>query len=406
MEKLYYEDPYQKEFIAEIIDVLEKDGKYHVELDKSYFYPNSESQSYDSGSINDVPVSYVYEENEKIYHVLDIKPLRIHRVKCIIDFHKKFDYMQQHLGAHILSACFAELFNANTIAVKTENSYSYIDIDKAIVDKEIIKVEEMANNIVFENIPVKVLYPTNAELKKMNIRKVNSDRNLTTRIVKIGELGVFPCTALHPNSTIEVQIIKVLSFHKQGDNFRVEFICGGRAISNYFAKYETINVIAKLLGSKEVDILGKVEGLSGELKKTRAENNSLKVEVADYEVQNLLAASEIIDNIRVFRRIYEDVDIKHINLLTTKLVAFPKVIVLLGIKIQDKTQLMFMQSRELNKISMNSLLKDAITLIDGKGGGSDFSAQGAGRSSNNLSSCIDYAFSKVKAALSMEPKHI
>ena len=133
MEKLYYENPYQKEFIAEIIDVIEKNNEYHVVLDKSYFYPNMDIQCCDSGSISDTPVTYVYEENNKLYHVVETKPLKIHRVKCNIAFNKKYDFMQQHLGEHILSACFLELFNANTISSKIDDSTSYINIDKILL---------------------------------------------------------------------------------------------------------------------------------------------------------------------------------------------------------------------------------------------------------------------------------
>ncbi|MNN38346.1 hypothetical protein D3C81_1523390 [compost metagenome] len=48
---------------------------------------------------------------------------------------------------------------------------------------------------------------------------------------------------------------------------------------------------------------------------------------------------------------------------------------------------------------MNLLLKDAISLIDGKGGGSTFSAQGGGKNTNNLDSTLDYAFMKIKNTL-------
>lgn len=399
MERLYYECPCQKEFVAEIVSILEKDGKYHVELDKSYFYPDSKDQGCDNGFINDAPVSYVYEENEKIYHVLNTKPLKIHRVKCTIDFDKKFDYMQQHLGQRILSACLTELFNVTTVNAKIENSHSYIDIDKNILYSEILKVEEMSNKIVFENIHVEALYPTNTELKKMNIRKVNSNRNAVTRIVKIGDIAVFPCDALYPDSTIQVQLIKILGVQNQGTKCRVEFVCGNRAVSNYFTKYETVDKISKLLDCKEIDVIEKVQGLGSELKKALAEKASLKAAVADYEVQNLLASSENINNVRVLKAIYDEADIKYINTLATKLVSFPKVIVLFGIKNDDKTQLIFMCSKDFNLISMNLLLKDAITLIDGRGGGSNFSAQGAGKSSNNLIFCIEYAFSKVTALI-------
>lgn len=39
MTKLYYEDQYIKEFKGEIIEVKEIDGKFHVLLDQTAFFP-------------------------------------------------------------------------------------------------------------------------------------------------------------------------------------------------------------------------------------------------------------------------------------------------------------------------------------------------------------------------------
>ena len=47
-------------------------------------------------------------------------------------------------------------------------------------------------------------------------------------------------------------------------------------------------------------------------------------------------------------------------------------------------------------LSMNEILKDAITLIDGKGGGSIYQAQGGGKGGNNLESSLNYAEMKIK----------
>jgi len=111
LEKLCYENPYQKEFTAEVVNVIEKENQYHVELDKTYFYPEGGGQPSDTGYINGTAVTYVYEEDKKIYHVVEVKPLKIHRVKCSIDFEKRYDYMKQHLGQHILSACISDLYH-------------------------------------------------------------------------------------------------------------------------------------------------------------------------------------------------------------------------------------------------------------------------------------------------------
>ncbi len=45
---------------------------------------------------------------------------------------------------------------------------------------------------------------------------------------------------------------------------------------------------------------------------------------------------------------------------------------------------------------MNNLLKDSIILVDGKGGGNTFLAQGGGKNNGNLESLLDYALLKIQ----------
>ena len=396
METLYYENPYQRSFTAEVVDVIEKENKYHVELNETYFYPKDATQPNDTGYINGAQVIYVYQENNKIYHVLEVKPLKIHKVKCSIDFDLRFDYMQQHLGQHILSACISDLFNTNTIDFHLGISSSTIDLDKCIGINEIKVAEKKANDIVLENIKVEVLYPTNSELKKLSLKKFPVKAGEKIRIIKIGDIDITPCSGIHPNSTIEVQIIKVLKFQKYKNGVRVEFLCGKRAVSDYILKHEAIEKMSKLLSCDNTTLISKVERLCGELNKALTEKMALKAEVATYEVQNMLKEAEKIEDIRVLKCIYDNGDLKYANMLGAKLVSYSKVIILFGVKAGDKANLLFMCSKDLKIVRMDSLLKDAITLIDGKGGGSEFSAQGGGKNNNNLDSALDYAWSKIK----------
>ncbi|MEA4826193.1 MAG: DHHA1 domain-containing protein [Clostridium sp.] len=399
MEKLYYENPYTKEFTAEIINVIEKNNKYYVELDKTYFYPEGGGQPSDTGYINSIPVTYVLEEDSKIYHVMDVKPLKIHRVKCNIDWEKRYDHMQQHLGQHILSACLFKLFNANTIGFHLGKNFSTIDIDKLLSNDEINASEKMANKIIFDNISVEILYPTNSELKKLPLRKISPKVNNQIRVVKIGDIDINACCGTHPNSTIEVQIIKISKYEKYKNGTRIEFLCGSRAVSDYTLKHDSIQKMSTILSCNENSLISEVERLSGELNKALSEKAALKSEVANYEIKEILDSCESIQNIKIIKSIYYNVDLKYINLLASKLVSFPNVIALFGVKSNDKAQLIFMCSKELKIVSMNSLLKDAITLIDGKGGGSNFSAQGGGKNNNNLESSVEYAYNKIKNLL-------
>jgi len=399
VQKIYYESPYEKEFTAEIISVIEKNNEYHIELDRTNFYPGCLDGQKDTGYINSAEVITVYEEKDTIYHVVKIKPIKIHRVKCRIDWEKRYEYMQKHLAWHLLSASLLELFNLNASEDLEKNNYNYMDIDKTVEEIQIKKAEQMVNKIISNNINIEILYLNKKELKKLSLQRVTQKKNKEIRVAKIGDIAAVPSGGIFPKSTIEIQMIKITKLEKKEKGTRIHFICGPSAISDYFSKSEAIDKITTAFKCNESDILIKAESLANEIKNTRSENTDLKAKVAEYEIQNMLNECEAVNNIKIIRNIYDHVDFKYINLLGKKLVAFPSVIVLFAIKSEDRANILFMCSKDVKFISMNNLLKDAITLIDGKGGGSDFSAQGGGKNNNNLDSALDYAYNKVKSGV-------
>lgn len=398
-EKLYYENQYEKSFTAEIVNIVEKNNEFHIVLDKTYFYPEGGGQPSDIGTIESIPVLSVYEHDGLIYHVTQKKPIKIHKVKCFISWERRFDFMQQHLGQHILSACLLDKFNANTIASHLGSTSSTIDVDKILTISQIDEAVSYANDIIFKNIYVDVLYPTKSELKKLSIKKPTTKIGEKIRIVRISDLDINPCCGVHPKSTLEVQIIKVVKFEKHKSGTRVEFLCGKRGIQDSFNNDKFTSTVCSKLHCNSEDALLQIEKLSQDFSKLSAENRALKSEIADYEIKEMIENCDKINGISIIKSIHSDIDLKHVNLIATKLADHENVIVLFGVKSEDRATLIFMCSKNLNTISMNTLLKDAITLIDGKGGGSNFSAQGGGKSTSNISSALDYAYMKIQNAL-------
>ena len=398
-EKLYYENQYEKFFTAEIVNIVEKTNEFHIILDKTYFYPEGGGQPCDTGSIESIPVLSVYEEDGLIYHVTSKKPIKIHKVKCSISWETRFDFMQQHLGQHILSACLLDKFNANTVGSHLGSTTSTIDVDKLLNITQIEESVAYANNIIFENIVVDVLYPTKSELKKLSIKKISTKIGEQIRIVKISDLDINPCCGVHPKSTLEVQVIKVVKFEKHKSGTRIEFLCGKRGIDNSFINDKFASTVCSKLHCNSEDALIQIEKLTSNFSKLSSENRALKSEIADYEIGEMIKNCKKINGISIIKTIYSDSDLKHINLIASKLVAYENVIVLFGVKADDRSTLIFMCSKNLNIVSMNLLLKDAITLIDGKGGGSNFSAQGGGKNTSNISSALDYAYMKIQNSI-------
>lgn len=134
--KLYDEDVYCAEFDASILNIKEKNGQFHVVLDQTAFYPEGGGQPSDMGNIDGYSVEYVYEKQREIYHVLSQKPQMGARVHCSLDWDRRFHFMQQHLGQHILSAVFVVHFNANTVGLRFGEETATIELDRHVTDSQ------------------------------------------------------------------------------------------------------------------------------------------------------------------------------------------------------------------------------------------------------------------------------
>ncbi|AYE35098.1 DHHA1 domain-containing protein [Clostridium septicum] len=396
MEKLYYTDQYIKSFTAEVIDVKELDGKFHVVLDKSAFFPGGGGQLGDIGYIENHKVMNVYEETGVLYHVVETKPIKIHKVKCSIDWKRREDGMHQHLAQHILSGCFFKLFNTNTVSIHLGKDISTVDIDGYFEESQIREAEVLANEIIGENLEVEFLTPTRKELKKLNLRRDLPKTNEEIRVVKIGDLDINACCGVHPKSTLDLRIIKIKKWEKHKKATRIEFLAGNRAVIDSLKKDRFASEVCKYLSSNEEEAINSIKNLNNNLKEVLDEKKRIEEEIARYEMKEMIETADKVKNISVVKKVYSGENIKYIQKLASKIVENEDTIALMVVKNGERANLIFASSKNIKNISMSDLLKDAITLIDGKGGGSLNLAQGAGKNNNNLEMTIEYAFNKLK----------
>lgn len=398
-QKLYYENPYLREFVAEVIEITEKDGKFHILLDKTAFYPEGGGQPSDTGMLDDCPITSVFQEGGHIYHVSPKKPIKLRRAKGFIDWDKRFDGMQQHLSQHILSACFFEKFKALTIGFHIGNDVCTVDIDKPLSFEQLEEIETYANHIILQNFKIETLYPSSRELKKMPLRKLSSKIEGDVRIVKIDDFDYNACAGVHPQSTIEVQLVTILKQEKYKALNRITFVGGNRAISLAKSNQKFARQICSFLKSNEAQAISKIELLSKSSGELSAENRKLKSIISDFQVKDMIESAPSIKGVKIIKKIFKNVELKDAQTISAKLASYLGVVALLGVISDDSVYMLFSCSQNLDLLDMNAMLKDSITLIDGKGGGNKFSSQGGGKSASNLESALDYAFSKLERTL-------
>ena len=395
MEKLYYDNQYLKEFTAEIVDTKEIENKFHVILDKTAFFPGGGGQCCDLGNLGDQKILDVYEKDEIIYHVVEKKPIKIHKVKCEIDWDRRSDYMHQHLGQHVLSGAFYNLFNANTFGIHLGSDISSVDILGILNEAQVREVERLANKIIGDDLAVESFIPTKAQLKKLSLRRALPNTQDDIRIVKIEDFDINACCGLHPASTKDLRLIKIKRFEKHKDGIRIEFLAGARAVSDSFKKDEFQNSICKYLNCSENEAINGIKNLNEHLREANENNKNLNILLAKYQVKEILENATKVNNIKIIKETFNGENLKYVTTLTSKLVENENTIALMAVKSDDKVNLLFACSKDVKVVKMNDILKDAISLIDGKGGGSPSLAQGAGKNNANLESALDYAISKI-----------
>ena len=97
-EKLYYQDPFLKEFTATVRSCEAAKGGFRVVLDRTAFYPEGGGQPADHGLLDGIAVTDVHEKEGVIFHTCESAVETGKTVDCTIDWARRFDHMQQHSG--------------------------------------------------------------------------------------------------------------------------------------------------------------------------------------------------------------------------------------------------------------------------------------------------------------------
>ncbi len=276
-ERLYWMDPYLQRFTATVIAFAEQDGRPAVILDRTAFYPTGGGQPHDRGMLNGVPVVDVVERESDgaILHVL-ARPLTAREVEGQIDWERRFDHMQQHTGQHILSQAFLRIAGAQTVSFHMGEDIVTIDLDRVGFPPETIEaVEELANRVVLENREVRTWFVEAEEAEGLGLRRPPKVEG-RIRIVEVADFDRSACGGTHVRRTGEVGPIQIVKLERRGNETRVSFLCGWRALRDYRRKHRLLQEVASSLSVGETMLPEAIQALQAELKEARKSLRALQ----------------------------------------------------------------------------------------------------------------------------------
>lgn len=294
--KLYYEDAYQTDFTATIIERgLTVAGQTWLVLNQTAFYPTGGGQPHDLGTIEDIPVASVELENDRIVHTLTAQlSEQVTSVNGKVDFDYRFDLMQQHTGQHIVSAIFKDLYGYETSSFHLGDISLTIDLSTdQLTTEQLALVERKANDVILQNLSIEKKFVTREDLSQYTLHKPIEVEG-PIRLVIIPDIDTNGCGGLHPHTTSEVRLIKLLDTEKIKKKTRLSFLCGERAMRHYQMQHERVQAVATLLQTNHRNIASRLETVLEDRKEQQQLIKQLTEQLLPYEAERYIQSEDIV----------------------------------------------------------------------------------------------------------------
>ncbi len=309
-ERLYYDSP-ALEFTARVTDIRlvaterteagEKAQLWQVAFDRTAFYPESGGQPWDtgvliatarSGTTLEVPVERVEEDEAgEVWHFVRKPLVQGTEVTGRVDADRRQDHMQQHSGQHLLSAVFLAQLRARTVSFHLGAESSAIDLALAegmqsFAPEQIERVEAEVNRLIFENRPLTPRWHTREEAADMLARgllRKLPERSGPMRVVEMGGVEFNACGGTHVGSTGAIGGLLLRRLEKVKGGWRIEFVCGLRAVRAARQEYALLSGVAASLSVGAADVPGRVAALGEKVKRSGKDHQVLLREWAASE---------------------------------------------------------------------------------------------------------------------------
>ena len=263
-EKLFYNNSHQKSFEATVLSCQKKENYYEIVLDQTAFFPEGGGQYADTGYLGDAKVLDVQEQEGQILHRTDQELPVGEKVTGQLDWELRFMKMQQHTGEHIVSGIVHERYGYENVGFHLGNEDCTMDFNGEIPVEDLQEIEFRANQAVWENLKIQILYPSKEEEKEMTYR---SKIEITgqVRVVIVPGYDACACCAPHVDFTGEIGLIKLVGMQRYKGGVRVTMLCGGRAMADYALKQKQAKEISAMLCAKENELTDAVAHLQKDL---------------------------------------------------------------------------------------------------------------------------------------------
>ena len=387
-------------------------GDKNIELifDVTPFYAEMGGQVADTGDIID-------NYGKKVGRVVDVQHApnqqNLHRVelttpikkgaryKLVVDRIRHLKIEKNHTATHLLDQALRNVLGGHTQQAGSlvEEHYLRFDFNHfgQVTAEDLKKVENMVNEQIWKEIPVKTVETDIDSAKEMGAIALFSDKyGDKVRVVKIGDFNTEFCGGDHVKNTNELGLFKIVSEGGVGAGVRrIEAVTSSDAFKFLQDRDDLLTKSAASLKVAQIkEVPHQVETLQNELKEAQKQNESLQAKIAAQQANNVFENVQATKNGSLIAAEVQVAGMGQLRQLadTWRSKALSDVLVLATAS-DGKANLLVAVSDDKTKegLKAGDLIKAIAPAINGGGGGRPNLAQAGGKNPAGIKDALDQA---------------
>jgi len=393
-------------------------GTFRIALDKTPFYAEAGGQVGDTGTIECEDFVFAVHDTQKeaeiIWHIGEFvnkkecigmdrdeitdelrKKILSRKVIAKVNAKRRRDIMRNHTATHLLHAALRKCLGTHVL-----QSGSLVAPDRLRFDfthgaplkrEEIVRIEEMINEKIAENLPVKVHenVPMQEAKKRGAMMLFGEKYSDKVRMIEVPNFSLELCGGTHVSSTSEIGLLKITSESSSASGIRrIEAVTGFGAYEWMKKAEETLEKSASLLKAPP-DVLPKaIEKLQSQVRQLQREKEQL--------IASTTAPSETesfpVGSINLYRVTLKTGGVEAGKLTADRLVEQDSHgVAVVVVYDENKVTLICKAGRAAQEQGVHAglLLREIARRAGGSGGGNATFAQAGTKDSQKLSEAMD-----------------
>jgi alanyl-tRNA synthetase len=286
--------------------------------------------------------------------------------------------MQHHSAQHILSGALEKLLGLETLSVKIRaDTPSTLDVPlREISQVDWAGVERLANDILFENRPIKSYFITDDQIDTVPFRRPPQVKG-QIRVVEVDDFDYSACGGTHCPYTGMIGLIKILKTEHKNKKLRLHFTAGHQALRYFQTYHALVTEIGRTLSTAPEDIGHIISQQIEQLQEAQREIKKLRREALSFEAQQLISQAEQAKAYRLVIAILAERPAHALRELGKLLQREADVIGAVA-SYDGQKLLLVVSCGDCTNVSARQLLASQLDQIGGQGGGDARIAQGGG----------------------------